>query len=440
MKIIFVLISIFITQNIFGQEKPNYICSDCRSLAQPILVPKPEYPKDARSSGIKGTVKIQVSIDENGNVIEAKMLEGDKIFEENAVKAAMLAKFKPSKYFSNGQSVKSFGVLVYNFVLDEEIEAENDFTLSLGILNEKASILQMPKYPTADAEVSGTVNVETKIDLQKGEVVSAKAISGHPLLRIEAEKAALQTKFPPTLMEFLDVFGRGFLIYKIEDFNGKTIENKNPKWLISIIEKGVVNDRAKSLPKPKFPYGGKNAFGFVKVWILVDMSGKVLLAKAVSGHPLLRPFSEDAARETRFAPTLINGGEPFYVKAYLLYKFNSDHTVETDFKDNDFVLGSPIKLPKPPFPSFSGKVGSKKPQVFVQIEIDENGNVTFAKGIAGHPVLRAACEVAARSSKFSQTKVKGVPVKAKAVLLYEFNLDDDSKKVELKSIEAMKPE
>ena len=199
-------------------------------------------------------------------------------------------------------------------------------------MNEKAIILQMHNYPTADADVSGTVNVRTIIDLQKGEVVSAEAISGHPLLRIQAEKAALQTKFSPTLIEFSEVFGEGFLVYKIEDFNGKTIKNKSPKTF-PIIEKGIVNNKAINLPKPKFPNGGKNVLGVVKVQILIDMNGKVILAEAISDHPLLRPFSETAARKSNFSPTFIDGGAPIYVKASLLYKFNSDHTVETDFKD-----------------------------------------------------------------------------------------------------------
>lgn len=227
MKIIFALLLIVSAQNLFGQAKQNTVCSDCKTLAQPLFVPKPDYPKEAIDSGIKGTVKVQVSIDEKGNVSEAKLIEGNKIFEQNAIKAAMLAKFRPAKYIGTERAAKTFGVLVFNFVTDEE-----------------------------------------------------------------------------------------------------------------------------------------------------------------------------------------------------------------NVKDS---VGSPINLPKPPFPPFSGKVGSKKPQVLVQIEIDENGNVISAKGIAGHPILRAACETAARSSKFSQTKLNNIPVKAKAVLLYEFNLDDDSKKVEVKTIEAVKP-
>ena len=64
------------------------------------------------------------------------------------------------------------------------------------ILNGKAVSLPKPVYPPAarGARASGAVNVQVEID-EKGDVVSAKAISGHPLLRAAAEQAARQAKF-----------------------------------------------------------------------------------------------------------------------------------------------------------------------------------------------------------------------------------------------------
>lgn len=295
----------------------------------------------------------------------------------------------------------------------------------------------MPNYPpSARGDIFGSINVETKIDLQKGEVVSAKAISGHPLLRIQAEKTALQTKFPPTLTEFSDVFGKGLLIYKIEDFNGKTIENKNPKRF-AIIEKGIVNNLAKSLPKPKFPFGGINAFGTVEVKVLIDMNGKVLLAKAISGHPLLKPFAESAAREAKFGSAIIDGGEPIYVEASLFYKFNSDHTIETNFsgafdlvsenkkQSYPFIscgqCGNAIFLAKPEYPE-SARFVKAEGSVTLKIIINENGNVESADAVLGHPLLRPESIKAALKSKFEPKTLNGKPVKFLGYIVYKFVL------------------
>jgi len=56
--------------------------------------------------------------------------------------------------------------------------------------------LPKPFYPSAvrAARASGAVKVQVEVD-EKGSVVSANAISGHPLLRAAAEQAARQAKF-----------------------------------------------------------------------------------------------------------------------------------------------------------------------------------------------------------------------------------------------------
>jgi TonB family protein len=65
-------------------------------------------------------------------------------------------------------------------------------------LNDKAIELPTPVYPPAAKAVkaSGTVVVEITVN-GKGEVTSANAISGHPLLRASAVAAARKAKFKP---------------------------------------------------------------------------------------------------------------------------------------------------------------------------------------------------------------------------------------------------
>lgn len=78
-----------------------------------ISLPKPDYPADARSAGVDGVVVIQVTIDEQGNVTEARAVSGPKILQEPSVNAALQAKFTPT--LVQGEAVKVTGVIVYNF-------------------------------------------------------------------------------------------------------------------------------------------------------------------------------------------------------------------------------------------------------------------------------------------------------------------------------------
>jgi TonB family protein len=71
--------------------------------------------------------------------------------------------------------------------------------ISGGVLNGKALSLPAPPYPpiARKDKASGLVVVQVLID-EYGNVVSASAGSGHPLLRAAAVQAARQAKFPPT--------------------------------------------------------------------------------------------------------------------------------------------------------------------------------------------------------------------------------------------------
>lgn len=83
------------------------------------------------------------------------------------------------------------------------------------------------------------------------------------------------------------------------------IKPEAPKRPISI---GVANGKAIDLPKPPYPPAAIaiNAQGKVDVQVTIDESGKVVAAKAVSGHPLLRPAAERAAWNAKFTPTTLS--------------------------------------------------------------------------------------------------------------------------------------
>jgi TonB family protein len=90
----------------------------------------------------------------------------------------------------------------------------NSKTISGGVLNGKATNLVQPPYPPAAKAVraSGAVNVQVTID-EKGNVVSASAVSGHPLLRASAVAAARESKFSPTLLSGKPVKVTGVVVY-----------------------------------------------------------------------------------------------------------------------------------------------------------------------------------------------------------------------------------
>lgn len=84
----------------------------------------------------------------------------------------------------------------------------------------------------------------------------------------------------------------------------------------------VLNSKAISLPRPKYPPIAQQikVQGVVTVQVLIDETGRVVSAKAVSGHPLLVHEAQRAALLARFSPTLIND-QPVKVSGVITYNF-----------------------------------------------------------------------------------------------------------------------
>jgi Ca-activated chloride channel family protein len=86
--------------------------------------------------------------------------------------------------------------------------------ISGGVVNGKAESLPKPDYPLAARAVraAGAVSVQVVIG-ETGSVISAQAVSGHPLLRQASVAAARKAKFQPTLRSGGAVKVTGVIVY-----------------------------------------------------------------------------------------------------------------------------------------------------------------------------------------------------------------------------------
>jgi protein TonB len=86
---------------------------------------------------------------------------------------------------------------------------------------------------------------------------------------------------------------------------------------------GILNGKALSLPVPSYPENARRAraIGVVEVEVVIDLTGKVISAKAVKGPNLLQAAAEQAAKQARFSPTLLSG-QPVRVSGLITYNFS----------------------------------------------------------------------------------------------------------------------
>ena len=211
--------------------------------------------------------------------------------------------------------LKPILLIILIFASLEIISAQNEKIPYGGIVNGKATFLPKPEY-TEEAKnfcASGKVEVEILIN-EKGNVISAEAISGDELLRDSAIEAAKKAKFGQTV-DGSPVKVKGALVYSFV----------SEKKCVSVNK--IVNKNARYLAEPIYPKNCR-CQGVIKVRIVVDLSGDVIAARAEPGHALLRISAVEAARKTKFSPMYING-PPIFVVAFLEYKFHSNGRVST---------------------------------------------------------------------------------------------------------------
>jgi TonB family protein len=76
------------------------------------------YPPLAKAARISGAVVVEVTLDEQGEVISARAISGHPLLKESAITAARGWTFNPTQL--SGVPVKVIGTITFNFSLDKE--------------------------------------------------------------------------------------------------------------------------------------------------------------------------------------------------------------------------------------------------------------------------------------------------------------------------------
>ena len=218
-------------------------------------LPVPNYPAKAKILGLGGRVSVSVTVDDRGRVVEVNDASGPypvcqsvttpevMALRNAAIEAAQKATFsgaivegKPAwakvlVIYTIPSEPKQAGPVIgarvdgfrvqdpaasgtNNQQPDEPRSKDLPKTISGGVLNAKSASLAKPTYPPAARAVraSGQVTVQVLI-AEDGNMYSAEAINGHPLLRRSSEIAACNSKFLPTLLSGQPVKVAGVITY-----------------------------------------------------------------------------------------------------------------------------------------------------------------------------------------------------------------------------------
>lgn len=154
---------------------------------------KPKIPQHFRINE-EQIVAVQVVIDESGKVMTTDAIFGHALLQQGCEFAARQAKFPPTLIEPGHHKVKA--LLIYKFKPDGTIETdiEKDDEAVLGKVTK--FVEPIPPFCNCRYGSNPKVLVQAEVDGQ-GNVTKATGISGHAMLKIVSEKAALSTTFLP---------------------------------------------------------------------------------------------------------------------------------------------------------------------------------------------------------------------------------------------------
>lgn len=174
----------------------------------------------------------------------------------------------------------------------------------------QASIAQLDEHQNAPATTSVTPNT-----------LKARPIGDYKLDKFDSDPPAA---FGPRREAVIDPSSES--IARSESTEVKTIPPLPPVKRHAPIKPrhmGIINGKATHLPKPPYPAPAIaiGVSGNVDVQVTIDETGKVISAKAVSGHAFLRGPAERAAWSAKFSPTYL-GSTAVKVTGVIVYKFS----------------------------------------------------------------------------------------------------------------------
>lgn len=215
--------------------------------------------------------------------------------------------------------------------LEKTLKSSEAYTIAFNKLKENEEVkeelgeIKSTGFPlgafTTNADGSGNAAFVMSVQGEKGDAQYEAGLERvNSVWRLE--KGIVRTKSG----KIIDVAEEKIDIDDDANFNTNTNDDTLPPpppgSTSKMISGGVLNGKATSLPKPPYPSIARaaKASGTVAVQVVIDESGRVVTARAISGHPLLRASAEAAARQAKFSPTLLSG-KPVRVSGVITYNF-----------------------------------------------------------------------------------------------------------------------
>jgi TonB family protein len=166
----------------------------------------PVYPEEARKTGVEGVVILEAKADEQGNVVDARVLRSIPVLDQAALNAVKQWKYEPMVV--DGKPRKVLFTVTVRFALKEGDKTKTLDKFAQGAVKAEGDVKPpklikevAPVYPEVArlAEVQGVVILSVKAD-ETGKIVDAMVLRSIPLLDQAAIDAVRQWVYEPMII------------------------------------------------------------------------------------------------------------------------------------------------------------------------------------------------------------------------------------------------
>lgn len=167
----------------------------------------PVYPEKARQARVEGTVILEAKTDEEGNVVDARILRSIPVLDQAAIDAVKQWKYEP--LVIEGKLRKVIFTVTVRFMLKEGDKSKTLEKFAQGAVKAEGDIKppklikeMAPVYPEVArmAEVQGVVILSVKAD-EEGKIVDVMVLRSIPLLDQAAIDAVRQWVYEPLVID-----------------------------------------------------------------------------------------------------------------------------------------------------------------------------------------------------------------------------------------------
>lgn len=160
----------------------------------------PVYPEQAQTQHLSGTVTLEVTVDKQGQVTSAKVLEGNPLLRQAAADAVKQWKYKPLLFYR--QPVEMVSTVRVEF--DPAIAAAaTNKSKRLQLFSSEAAAncksCRRPSYPRQMQGLPGTVFLKVQID-REGKVTNVVPVQGDKVFVDAARAAVSKWRYKPFLL------------------------------------------------------------------------------------------------------------------------------------------------------------------------------------------------------------------------------------------------